>query len=245
MIIELEAPVDVATLMREQGRSGHRAPAGRCCRPRAPGDTGSASSTPGRGPSPSTNLWLRAIPMADGAAHAGACARAADRDGVPAQTWLSLAATRWGPGGSSTARAAAGASASWSASGTIRRATRTRSTPNCSRWRRERAGTTVQGKMVQRAEVPPIPDGRPRAHGSHLQAHRFAGGAPVRPALRASPSGRGRSLLLGGRGPRHRTRRRCGRDLRGMPPITPWICMRPRPCRLLAQVRRLADHCPC
>ena len=94
--------------------------------------------------------------------------------GVPAQTWLSYAATRFGPGWKLNPQGAAAG---------VRRAGALPERSEGLRGqgqRRTAAGGAVSaperppgGTGAQRAEVPRVPDGRPRAHGSHRQAHRL------------------------------------------------------------------------
>lgn len=99
------------------------------------------------------------------------------------------------------------------------------------------------GTGAQRAEVPCIPDGRPRAHGSDLQAHRLRvahlsdlhyGPRHLEEADRCFSAAVDRAIelavdvaVISGDATDHAL------DLHA-----------PAALRLLAQVRRLADHCP-
>ena len=99
------------------------------------------------------------------------------------------------------------------------------------------------GTGAQRAEVPCIPDGRPRAHGLHLQAHRLRvahlsdlhyGPRHLEEADRCFSAAVDRAIelavdvaVISGDATDHAL------DLHA-----------PAALRLLAQVRRLADHCP-
>ncbi|MCM0609828.1 MAG: hypothetical protein KA711_12690 [Ideonella sp. WA131b] len=103
-IIELEAPVDVATLMREQDDQDTVLLQADVASRVLQGQRGSASSTPEVVPDPTGE------PAAAGDPQPGRSSRQDEPPtlehvlaqlatmGVPAQTWLSYAATRWGPG---------------------------------------------------------------------------------------------------------------------------------------------------
>ena len=104
-------------------------------------------------------------------------------------------------------------------------------------------GRLPGGTGAQRVEVPRSPDGRPRAHGSHLQAHRLRvahlsdlhyGPRHLEEADRCFSAAVDRAIelavdvaVISGDATDHAL------DLHA-----------PAALRLLAQVRRLADHCP-
>jgi hypothetical protein len=98
-IIELEAPVDVATLMREQDDQDTVLLQAEVAARVLQGHRESASSTPGKGPESVDEPVAACDSTADGTPptleHVLGLLTAM---GVPAQTWLSYAATRWGPG---------------------------------------------------------------------------------------------------------------------------------------------------
>ncbi|MBE0547688.1 MAG: hypothetical protein IH627_08545 [Rubrivivax sp.] len=99
-IIELEAPVDVATLMREQDDQDTVLLQADVASRVLQGQPGRASSAPGHGPEPVVEAAA-----AVGDPRAGEVPPTLEHVlgqlatmGVPAQTWLSYAAQRWGPG---------------------------------------------------------------------------------------------------------------------------------------------------
>jgi hypothetical protein len=98
-IIELEAPVDVATLMREQDDQDTVLLQADVAARVLQGHRENASSTPGKGPESVDEPVAASDSTADGMPPTleHVLGRLAAM-GVPAQTWLSYAATRWGPG---------------------------------------------------------------------------------------------------------------------------------------------------
>jgi hypothetical protein len=98
-IIELEAPVDVATLMREQDDQDTVLLQADVAARVLQGHRENAPSTPGKGPESVDEPVAASDPMADGMPPTleHVLGRLATM-GVPAQTWMSYAATRWGPG---------------------------------------------------------------------------------------------------------------------------------------------------
>lgn len=98
-IIELEAPVDVATLMREQDDQDTVLLQADVAARVLQGHRADASSTPGKGPESVDEPVAASDSTADGMPPTleHVLGRLAAM-GVPAQAWLSYAATRWGPG---------------------------------------------------------------------------------------------------------------------------------------------------
>jgi hypothetical protein len=98
-IIELEAPVDVATLMREQDDKDSVLLQADVAARVLQVHRENASCSPGLGPEPVEQSVATSDPTADGMPPTleHVLGRLTSM-GVPAQTWLSYAATRWGPG---------------------------------------------------------------------------------------------------------------------------------------------------
>lgn len=98
-IIELEAPVDVATLMRQQDDQDTVLLQADVAARVLQGHRENASSTPGKGPKSVDEPVAASDPTEDGMPPTleHVLGRLASM-GVPVQTWMSYAATRWGPG---------------------------------------------------------------------------------------------------------------------------------------------------
>ena len=146
---------------------------------RAPGAQGDAPRRQGKGPESVDEPVAASDPTADGMPptleHVLGRLTAM---GVPAQTWLSYAGHA--PGSWVEAQSARGGSGP-SATGALRndrRAMRTRSTPNCSRWHRARRDDARRNRCATRGSAAHPLDGRPRAHGSAPSGASLAGGAP-------------------------------------------------------------------